>query len=273
MNSCSQNSLSVTEARFGAIGLLTLDCPGRRNALSSAMIAELTSALRGLAEDSDTRVIVLRAAGIAYCAGHDLRELTAMRKEEDGGRKSLSKLFDRCSSLMMTIVRSPKPVIAQVQGPAYAAGCQLVASCDLAVASTEAQFATPGVQIGLFCSTPMVALGRNLPRKHAMRMLLTGEAIDASEALEFGLINQVTAAADLESATMDLAAQVAARSPAAIRHGKRAFAEQLEMPLEQAYESTGRIMVENMMDGDAAEGIEAFFDRREPSWPSRQGSP
>ncbi len=260
----------MAEERDGAVALLTLNQPARRNALSSEMIAALTSSLQRLAEDPAVRVIVLRANGPAYCAGHDLREMAAMRQEEDGGREALTGLFDQCTALMMGIVRHPKPVIAQVQGPAFAAGCQLVASCDLAVASEEARFATPGVQIGLFCSTPMVALSRNVGRKRAMQMLLTGDPIDARQALEYGLASQVAAAANLERETIDLAQRIAARSSGAIRHGKRAFAEQLEMSLEEAYAHTGRIMVENMMDQDAVEGIEAFLDKREPAWPSHR---
>lgn len=272
MNQPDVSRPPIAEERVDGVALLTLDHPARRNALSAVMIAALASSLQRLAEDPAARVIVLRANGPAYCAGHDLREMAAMRQEKDGGRKALVHLFDQCSTLMAGIVRHPKPVIAQVQGPAFAAGCQLVASCDLAVASEEARFATPGVQIGLFCSTPMVALGRSVARKHAMQMLLTGDPIDARQALEYGLVSQVSAPADLENETLDLARRIADRSSGAIRHGKRAFAEQLEMPLEQAYAHTGRIMVENMLDQDAAEGIEAFLDRREPVWPSHRDS-
>jgi enoyl-CoA hydratase/carnithine racemase len=212
-------------------------------------------------------VIVLRAAGPAFSSGHDLKEMTARRTDSDGGKAAFAALFSQCSRLMQTIVRHPKPVIAQVQGIATAAGCQLVASCDLAVASQQARFATPGVNIGLFCSTPMVALSRNVSRKHAIEMLLTGEMISAEEARRIGLVNRVVAQEQLESETMKLAELIAAKPRATVKIGKEAFYRQLEMGLSDAYDYASRVMTENMLAAEAREGIGAFVEKRDPKWP------
>lgn len=259
----------LLEQREGAVAILTLNRPERRNALSGELIGALADALDGLATARDIRAIILRAKGPAFCAGHDLQEMTAHRAAPDRGRAAFAALFGRCAQMMTGILRHPKPVIAEVNGPATAAGCQLVASCDLAVAADRAYFATPGVQIGLFCSTPMVALSRNLPRKHAMEMLLTGESVDADRAARLGLVNRVVPGARLAEETMALARTIAARSAVAVRFGKPAFYEQLEAGVDDAYARTARIMTENMLSDDADEGIGAFLDKREAVWPDR----
>ena len=258
----------VLAARQGGVLHLTMNRAGARNALSEAMMAALQSALDGAAKDPATRVVVLAAAGPAFCAGHDLKEMTAYRASGDKGRAKFAALFTQCSSLMQTIVRHPKPVIAQVQGVATAAGCQLVASCDLAIASTEARFATPGVNIGLFCSTPMVALSRNVARKHAMEMLLTGDMIGAEDAKRIGLVNRIAPAADLQTETMKLAALIASKPRMTVKIGKEAFYRQLEMGLSDAYDYASRVMTENMLEAEAQEGIGAFVEKRDPKWPT-----
>ncbi len=252
--------------RDGPLGIVTLDRPEKRNALSREMIAALHEALCGLESDAGARVVVLRANGPAFSAGHDLAEMTAWRATPDGGASSFAALFEQCSTLMKGIAQNAKPVIAEVDGPAFAAGCQLVASCDLAYASERAVFATPGVRIGLFCSTPMVALSRNLSRKHAMEMLLTGESVDARRAAELGLVNRFVPSNALRGEVETVARTIASRSPAAVRYGKRSFYEQLELDLGGAYEEMGRVMAENMLAADAREGIGAFLEKREPSW-------
>jgi enoyl-CoA hydratase/carnithine racemase len=257
----------VLPARNGAVLRLTLNRASARNALSTAMMAALQSALDAAADD-ESRVLVLAAEGPAFCAGHDLKEMTALRSEPDRGRAAFAAIFAQCSQLMQTIVRLPKPVIAQVQGIATAAGCQLVASCDLALASETARFATPGVNIGLFCSTPMVALSRNIARKHAMEMLLTGEMVSAAHAREIGLVNRVIARDALESETMQLAQRLAAKPRATVKIGKEAFYRQLEMGLADAYDYASRVMTENMLHAEANEGICAFVEKREPQWPN-----
>lgn len=258
--------LPVLTSREGAVLRVTMNRARARNALSTAMMTALQDALDSAAAD-DSGVVVLAAEGPAFCAGHDLKEMTALRDESDGGRAAFANIFAQCSKLMQTIVRHPKPVIAQVQGIATAAGCQLVASCDLAVASESAQFATPGVNIGLFCSTPMVALSRNVSRKHAMEMLLTGEMISADDAERFGLVNRVVAADVLISETMELAELIASKPRATVKTGKEAFYRQLEMPLSDAYDYASRVMTENMLHAESNEGICAFLEKREPKWP------
>jgi enoyl-CoA hydratase/carnithine racemase len=258
----------VLAARKDHVLKLTLNRPGARNALSEALMAALQAALDEAAGERDTRVIVLAANGPAFSSGHDLKEMTACRADGDKGRARFSALFAQCSKLMQAVVRHPKPIIAQVQGIATAAGCQLVASCDLAVASSEARFATPGVNIGLFCSTPMVALSRNVSRKHAMEMLLTGDMIAAGEAQRIGLVNRVVPAERLEVETARLAAQIAAKPRATVKIGKEAFYRQLEMNLSEAYEYASRVMTDNMLATEAEEGIGAFVEKREPKWPS-----
>ncbi|MCX7381679.1 MAG: enoyl-CoA hydratase [Alphaproteobacteria bacterium] len=243
------------------VAWLTLNRPAARNALSFALMAELEAALDEAEVARDVRVIVLAGAGPAFCAGHDLREVRA-----DGREETMRALFTRCSALMTRIVRLRKPVIARIHGVATAAGCQLVASCDLAVAADTARFATPGVNIGLFCSTPMVALTRAVGRKAAMEMLLTGEMADAEHARAIGLINRVVPEDALDAAVLALAGQIAAKSPLTLAIGKEAFYRQAEMSLDDAYTYAGAVMTRNMMANDAAEGIDAFLARRAPVW-------
>ncbi|MGR3548526.1 MAG: enoyl-CoA hydratase [Roseovarius sp.] len=250
----------------GAIARLTLNSPENLNALSDAMLVALQAEFDRLAQDRSIRVITIQGAGKAFCAGHDLKEMTAGRQAEDGGRAYFADLFARCARMMTTIRTLPQPVIAAPHGIATAAGCQLVASCDMAVAAHGTRFGVNGVNIGLFCSTPMVALSRNIPRKQAFEMLTTGQFIDTTRAAELGLINRAVPAEDLETETMALAQTVAAKLGSAVRIGKRAFYEQLEMGLEAAYAHTGAVMVENMLDRDTAEGIAAFIDKRAPDW-------
>ncbi len=249
-----------------AVAYLTLNSPGNLNALSDAMIAEIQSAFKALSEDTSIRVIVLKGAGKAFCAGHDLKEMTAGREAKDGGAAYFADLFVRCAAMMQSIPRLPQPVIAEVHGIATAAGCQLVASCDLAVAAEGTRFGVNGVNIGLFCSTPMVALSRNVPRKHAFEMLSTGRFIDANRACELGLINRAVPPESLADETAALANLVASKLGSAVKIGKRAFYEQIQMPLEAAYAYTGEAMVENMMNRDTEEGISAFLEKRQPAW-------
>ena len=245
---------------------LTLDDGGRRNPLSEAMITALATAFAEAGADPAVRVIILAANGPAFCAGHDLKEMTAGRTGPDRGRAYFTRVMAMCSGVMQGIVTCPKPVIAEVAGIATAAGCQLVASCDLAIAADTAQFSTPGVHIGLFCSTPMVALSRNVPNKHAMEMLLTGDMIPAARAAEIGLVNRVVAPELLRNATLEMAAKIASKSSMTLATGKRAFYAQREMPLAEAYEYASQIMVENMLARDAEEGIGAFIEKRAPKW-------
>jgi enoyl-CoA hydratase/carnithine racemase len=250
----------------GGITLLTLNRPEARNSLSEAMLTALGDAFAAIARDASVRAVVIAANGPAFCAGHDLKELTAHRKDDDQGRAYFGRVMETCSAVMQSIVRLPQPVIAAVQGVATAAGCQLVASCDLAVASSLAGFCTPGVDIGLFCSTPGVALARNVPRKHAMEMLLTGDTVSAEHAAHIGLVNRVVApGTELESA-IELARHIAAKSAMTVRLGKEAFYRQIEMDLKDAYLFASQMMVENMLRRDAAEGIGAFLEKRTPSW-------
>ncbi len=246
------------------VAALTLNRPGARNALSVGLMSELQAALDGIAKDRTIKVVIIGAEGPAYCAGHDLREIRA-----NPGRAAYEALFEQCSRLMQSIVALPQPVIAKVPGFAYAAGCQLVASCDLAVAAETATFCTPGVNIGLFCSTPMVAASRNLPRKKMMEMLLLGDAIPAKEAQALGLVNRVVPPAKLEAETRALAETIAKKSPLVVKIGKEAFYRQLEMPLAEAYAYTSRVMTENMLARDAEEGIDAFLEKRAPKWEGR----
>mgnify|MGYP001365343188 FL=1 len=245
---------------------LTLNDPARRNALSEAMLAELAGAFARAGADPAVRVIILAANGPAFCAGHDLKEMTAGRSGPDGGRAYFAQVLTQCSAVMQGIVTCPKPVIAEVTGVATAAGCQLVASCDLAIAADTATFSTPGVHIGLFCSTPMVALSRNVAAKHAMEMLLTGDMIPADRAAQMGLINRTAAIDDLRDATMDLARKIASKSSMTLATGKRAFYAQREMTLAAAYDCATQVMVDNMLARDAAEGIGAFIAKRAPAW-------
>ncbi|SFI40946.1 enoyl-CoA hydratase [Bradyrhizobium sp. Gha] len=250
----------------GSIAVLTLNRPAARNSLSTAMIASLHAELDAIRDDKAVRGVVLAANGPAFSAGHDIKELTARRTDPDRGRAFFAETMNACSAMMQAIVHLPKPVVASVQGIATAAGCQLVASCDLAIASEIASFATPGVDIGLFCSTPMVALSRNVPRKQAMEMLLTGEPVPAARAREIGLVNRVVAAGTERDAAMALAQQVALKSAYTIKLGKEAFYRQAEMSLADAYRYAAEVMTENMMARDAEEGIGAFIEKRAPTW-------
>ncbi len=248
------------------VATLTLQRPEALNALSDAMLAALKHAFERLAEDRRARVAILKGAGKAFCAGHDLKEMQAGRAASDGGAHYFADLFGRCSEVMQMIPTLPQPVIAQIHGIATAAGCQLVASCDMAVAASDARFGVNGVNIGLFCSTPMVALTRAIPRKAAFEMLTTGEFIGADRACELGLINRTAAPEDLAQETFDLARTVAGKLTAAVGIGKRAFYDQVELPLAKAYELTGQVMVENMLLRDTNEGITAFIEKRRPDW-------
>ena len=254
----------LRRADRNGIATLTLNRPAARNALSVDLMGALQDALDAIAKDRTIKVVVIGAEGPAYCAGHDLKEVRA-----NPGRAAYEALFEQCSRMMQSIVALPQPVIAKVQGFAYAAGCQLVATCDLAIAADTATFCTPGINIGLFCSTPMVAASRNLPRKKMMEMLLLGDAIPAKEAKELGLVNRVVAPAKLEAETRALAETVAKKSPLVVKIGKEAFYRQLEMPLAEAYAYTSRVMTENMLARDAEEGIDAFLEKREPKWEGR----
>jgi enoyl-CoA hydratase/carnithine racemase len=251
---------------LGSISVLTLNRPDARNSLSESLITELHAALREIHGDANVRAVVIAANGPAFSAGHDMKELTARRSDADRGRAYFGEIMNACSAMMQAIVQLPKPVVAAVQGVATAAGCQLVASCDLAVASEAATFATPGVDIGLFCSTPMVALSRNVPRKLAMEMLLTGEPVSARAAREIGLVNRVVASGTERDAAIALAGKVALKSAYTVKLGKAAFYRQAEMSLADAYRYAAEVMTENMMARDAEEGIGAFIEKREPKW-------
>jgi enoyl-CoA hydratase/carnithine racemase len=259
----------LRQEMLGSIAVLTLNRPEARNSLSEALIGELHAALKNIHDDAGVRAVVIAANGPAFSAGHDMKELTARRADADRGRAYFADMMTACSAMMQAIVQLPKPVVAAVQGVATAAGCQLVASCDLAVASELATFATPGVDIGLFCSTPMVALSRNIPRKQAMEMLLTGEPVSATAARDFGLVNRVVAAGTERDAAIALAQKVALKSAYTVKLGKAAFYRQAEMSLADAYRYAAEVMTENMMARDAEEGIGAFIEKREPKWQDR----
>jgi enoyl-CoA hydratase/carnithine racemase len=251
------------------VAILVLNRPAARNSLSESTLIALSSALTEIAADKSVRAVVLAANGTAFCAGHDLKELTNRRSDTDGGRAYFRHIMNTCSAMMQQIVNLPQPVIAAVQGAASAAGCQLAASCDLAVASTAAKFSTPGVDIGLFCSTPMVALSRNVSRKHAMEMLLTGGMISAERAAEIALINRVVGPGEERKAALALASQITSKSSYVLKIGKQAFYRQAEMGLAEAYNYASEVMTENMMARDADEGICAFIEKRTPKWEDR----
>ncbi|WP_281825691.1 enoyl-CoA hydratase [Jannaschia rubra] len=255
----------VLRSDTDGIATLTLNDPDTLNSLSDAMLAALSRALADIAE-SDARVVILRAEGNAFCAGHNLREMQAMRQAEDGGGARFADLFDRCAAVMAQITQLPQPVIAQVHALATAAGCQLVATCDMAVAAESARFGVNGVNIGLFCSTPMVALTRNIPRKHAMEMLTTGTFIDAARAAGLGLVNRAVPDGALEEETRALAATVASKLSRAVRIGKGAFHAQADLPVAEAYALARDAMVANLSEADTAEGIQAFLEKRAPGW-------
>jgi enoyl-CoA hydratase/carnithine racemase len=251
------------------VAILTLNRPQARNSLSEAMLQALGEALAAIARERAIRAVIVTANGPAFSAGHDLKELNARRSDPDRGRAYFKHIMDLCSGVMQQVVRLPQPVIAAVQATATAAGCQLVASCDLAVTASSAKFATPGVNIGLFCSTPMVALSRNVSRKAAMEMLLTGEMISAKDAARIGLVNHVVAPGSERDEALKLARKIAAKSALNVKMGKEAFYRQIEMPLADAYRYTSEVMVENMLARDAEEGISAFIEKREPKWEDR----
>lgn len=260
----TQDDLLLRSDRDG-IARLTLNRPRQYNALSVGLMAELQAALDEIAADTSLRAVVIEGAGRGFCAGHDLKEL----RGRSGDRDFYGAVFKQCSRLMVSLTTLPQPVIAKVHGIATAAGCQLVASCDLAVADETAQFGTPGVNIGLFCSTPMVALSRAVPRKQAMEMLLTGDMIDAATAVSYGLINRAVPADSLEEEARALAAKVAAKSPLTVKTGKEAFYRQVEYGLVEAYAYTAQVMTTNMLARDAEEGIDAFIEKRKPEWQGR----
>ena len=253
-------------ARDNTIATLTLNRPKARNALSIGMIAALTHQIEELSADPGISAVIIAAAGPAFCAGHDLKELTAHRGDDDRGRAFFESTMRNCAKMMQAIVHSPKPFIAAIEGPASAAGCQLVATCDLAVAADSASFATPGVNIGLFCSSPMVALARNVSRKQAMEMLLLGEMLPASEACRYGLINRVVPKTHVQDEALSLARTIASKSSLTVAIGKQAFYHQLEYGLADAYDYAAEVMVKNMMVRDAEEGIGAFIEKRTPTW-------
>ncbi len=256
----------LTRIDRGNVAELTLNRPGALNALSDDLLAALSNRIRELEDDTGIRAVILKGAGKAFCAGHDLKEMQAGRQAEDKGRAYFEDLFARCSAVMMGLQALPQPVIAQVHGIATAAGCQLVASCDMAVAAEGTRFGVNGVNIGLFCSTPMVALSRNVAPKVAFEMLTTGGFIEADRALEVGLVNRVVSEAQLEAETRALAETVAGKLTAAVKIGKRAFYDQLPLTTAEAYAHASAVMVENMLWRDTDEGITAFIEKRPPDW-------
>ncbi len=259
-------SILLEELMGNGIFRLTLNDAKRRNALSEEMMAKLKFSLTDASDNKDIRVVIIAGNGPAFCSGHDLKQMTAGRDSDDNGLAYFKKIFSSCSELMQMIVKHPKPIIAEVSGVAAAAGCQLVACCDLAVAAMSARFITPGVNIGLFCSTPMVALSRNVSNKAAMEMLLTGDMVSADKAEHIGLVNRVTEDADLAQDTVSLAKLIASKSSLTLKIGKEAFYKQRDMPLSEAYDYASKVMVENMLKHDAKEGISSFLDKREPKW-------
>ena len=256
-----QNSYISVQRSNNGISRVRLNDPNTYNSMSFNMLNSLIAALKDLDKDKKTRVIIIEGLGKGFSAGHNLKEVRSLK-----GKPNYKKLFDLCSKLMMLIININKPVIAKVHGAAFAAGCQLVATCDLALSTNDAKFCTPGVNIGLFCSTPMVALSRNVSRKKAMKMLITGDPINAQYAKEIGLINDHFDSSKLEEEVLKLAENIASKSNKVVKIGKKAFYKQLEMPLDKAYKYTSKVMSENMMALDAKEGISAFLEKRTPSW-------
>ncbi|MVO14406.1 enoyl-CoA hydratase [Rhodobacteraceae bacterium CY05] len=250
----------------GSIAHLVMNTPQKLNALSDEMLAALQMQIDSLHKESTIKVVILSGVGKGFCAGHDIKQMNAARGEEDGGKAYYRDLFARCTAVMMGLQSLPQVVIAQVHGIATAAGCQLVASCDLAVAAEDTKFGVNGVNIGLFCSTPMVALSRNIPRKQAFELLTTGDFISASRAADLGLINRAVPVEELESEALKLATTIASKLRTAVKIGKRAFYQQLQMPLDQAYAYTSEVIVENLLDQDTVEGMEAFAEKRPPNW-------
>ena len=262
----TDDSILLEEFIGNGVYRLTLNDAKKRNALSEEMMVKLKSLLTDATDKKSIRVIIIAGNGPAFCSGHDLKQMTAGRDNDDQGLTYFKKVFASCSELMQMIVEHPKPIIAEVSGVAAAAGCQLVACCDLAVAGKSARFITPGVNIGLFCSTPMVALSRNVSNKAAMEMLLTGEMVSADKAENIGLINRVTEDADLKQETTALAELIASKSSLTLKIGKEAFYKQKDMPLSEAYDFASKVMVDNMLEHDAKEGIGSFLEKRKPKW-------
>jgi enoyl-CoA hydratase/carnithine racemase len=263
------NETVLLREQMGGVAVLTLNRPQARNSLSESLLEALTREFAAIAGDKSIRAVVIAASGNVFCAGHDLKELTARRSDSDQARAYFTQLMDQCSSVMQAIVGLPQPVIAAVQGVATAAGCQMVASCDLAIASDKAGFCTPGVDIGLFCSTPMVALSRNVSNKHAMEMLLTGDIVSAEHAHRIGLVNRVVPHGTEREEAVALARKIGGKSAMTVKLGKEAFYRQRDMNLADAYKLTASIMVENMLKFDAQEGIGAFIEKRSPKWEDR----
>ena len=268
-NPDSATSPPLLRGDIDGIALLSLNRPQQRNTLSEDMLAALRNEFTSIAADQSVRAVIISHNGSAFCAGHDMKEMTAHRSDPDRGRRYFKALMEECSMLMQSIRKLPQPVIAAVEGVATAAGCQLVATCDLAIASRSARFATPGVHIGLFCSTPMVALSRNVSNKHAIEMLLTGEMVSAEDAYRIGLVNRVVPAGQASETALELARKIASKSMLTVKVGKEAFYHQRELDLADAYKLTIDVMVDNMMARDAEEGIGAFIDKREPTWEDR----
>ena len=262
----TDDSILLEEFIANGVYRLTLNDAKKRNALSEEMMAKVKSSLTAATDNKSIRAIIIAGNGPAFCSGHDLKQMTAGRDNDDQGLTYFKKVFASCSELMQMIVEHPKPIIAEVSGVAAAAGCQLVACCDLAVAGKSARFITPGVNIGLFCSTPMVALSRNVSNKAAMEMLLTGEMVSADKAEHIGLINRVTDDADLKQETTALAELIASKSSLTLKIGKEAFYKQKDMPLSEAYDFASKVMVDNMLEHDAKEGIGSFLEKRKPKW-------
>ena len=261
-----QNNIVILKNIDDGVTRLTLNDENTGNSLSEEMMTALEDKIKSLSLDKRVKVIIIDAIGSIFSSGHNLKEITNARQNDDKGETYFKNLFDQCSQLMQLIVNCPKPIIAEVDGIATAAGCQLVASCDLAISSSEARFATPGVNIGLFCSTPMVALSRNVKKKDAMKMLLTGDLINASEAKRIGLINDFVSSDDLKTNVNNLANKIAKKPSSTIETGKKAFYRQHELDLAEAYDYTSQIMSENILDHDAIEGIGSFLEKRKPNW-------
>jgi len=260
------NEPALLRENIGSVAVLTLNRPQARNTLSEATLSALRDTLAGIAADRTMRAVVLAAEGPVFSAGHDLKEMTAHRADADAGKAYFRQIMETCSAMMQQVVGLPQPVIAAIEGTATAAGCQLVAACDLAIASSAAKFGTSGINVGLFCSTPMVAVSRKVARKHAMEMLLTGDLISADDAYRMGLVNRMVEPGAARSEALKLAGKIAEKPAAVIGLGKQAFYRQLEMPLADAYRFTSGVMADNMMMGDAEEGIAAFIDKRPPQW-------
>ena len=257
--------LQIDQTQPGILRLILND-PDNKNALSDQMMHQLHQCISDASSNNSVKVIIIAAVGDVFCSGHNLKDITEARANADDGKEYFSDLFDLCSSLMQMITACSKPVIAEINGVATAAGCQLVASCDLAIASDQSKFATPGVNIGLFCSTPMVALSRNVSKKDSMKMLLTGDMVDAAEAKRISLINDHVSAEKLNDSVMYLAEKIATKPLSTVKIGKEAFYRQYEMSLSEAYEYTSKVMTENSLADDAKEGITSFLEKRDPIW-------